>query len=246
MGDDDEPYDFNAYVNSKFGETGRKGLLNQMIGVDVASRTGFNGLIWRDDPRRMAEVGPFLYTLEQAMGPAYGAYLSAERGVELFKEGEYQRAIEAITPSFIRNGFKAMRMAEEGVRNKDGTPVVEDISRYNLMMQAVGFNPAEVAEARERAGVDAKIKNKLIKRRASLIDQYYAAWQEDDQAELDAVLEKIKDFSTKNPYPGLLITPDTLYKSIMNRQKQQYLSVDGLYLPLPLRYRIDEITQGGG
>ena len=246
MGDDDEPYDFNAYVNAKFGETGRKGLLNQMIGVDVASRTGFNGLIWRDDPRRMAEVGPFLYTLEQAMGPAYGAFLSGQRGYELFKEGEYQRAIEAITPSFIRNGFKTLRMAEEGVRNKDGTPIVENVSNYNLMMQAIGFNPAKVAEARERAGVDAKIKDKLIKRRSALIDQFYAAWQEDDQKELDAVLEKITDFSTKNPYPGLMITPDTLYKSIMNRQKQQYLSVDGLYMPLPLRYRVDEITQGGG
>lgn len=246
MGDDDEPYDFNAYVNAKFGETGRKGLLNQMIGVDVASRTGFNGLIWRDDPKRMAEVGPFLYVLEQAMGPAYGAYLSAERGYELFMEGEYQRAIEALTPSFIRNGFKTLRMAEEGVRNKDGTPIVENVSNYNLMMQAIGFNPAKVAEARERASVDVKIKDKLIKRRAALIDQYYAAWQEGDQKELDAVLDRIRDFSTKNPYPGLMITPDTLYKSIMNRQKQQYMSVDGLYLPLPLRYRIDEITQGGG
>jgi hypothetical protein len=246
MGDDDEPYDFNAYVNSKFGETGRKGLLNQMIGVDVASRTGFNGLIWRDDPKRMAEVGPFLYALEQAMGPAYGAFLSGQRGYELFTEGEYQRSIEAITPSFIRNGFKALRMAEEGVRNKDGTPVVENISDYNLMMQVIGFNPAEVAEARERAGVDVKIKDKLIKRRSALIDQFYAAWQEDDQEELDAVIKKIEDFSTKNPYPGLLITPDTLYKSIVNRQKQQYLSVDGLYMPLPLRYRVDEITQWGG
>jgi hypothetical protein len=187
-----------------------------------------------------------LYTLEQAMGPAYGAFLSGQRGYELFKEGEYQRAIEAITPSFIRNGFKTLRMAEEGVRNKDGTPIVENVSNYNLMMQAIGFNPAKVAEARERAGVDAKIKDKLIKRRSALIDQFYAAWQEDDQKELDAVLEKITDFSTKNPYPGLMITPDTLYKSIMNRQKQQYLSVDGLYMPLPLRYRVDEITQGGG
>ena len=111
------------------------------------------------------------------------------------------------------------------------------------MMQLIGFNPAKVAEARERAGVDTKIKDKLVKRRASLIDQYYAAWQEDDKKEMDAVIEKIKDFSTKNPYPGLIITPDTLYKSIINRQKQQYLSVDGLYLPLPLRYRINEITE---
>ena len=242
MGDDDEPYDFNAYVNAKFGETGRKGLLNQMIGVDVASRTGFNGLIWRDDPRRMAEVGPFLYTLEQAMGPAYGAFLSAQRGVTLFGEGEYQRAIEAITPSFIRNGFKTLRMAEEGVRNKDGTPVVENISNYNLMMQAVGFNPAEVAEARERAGVSSKFDDKLLKRRAALIDQYNAAWQEKDRQGVQEVLADIKKFNRKNPRQGLIITPDTLMKSLIGRRTRQLQSVDGLYLPYGIRSRVEELA----
>jgi hypothetical protein len=242
MGDDDEPYDFNAYVNAKFGETGRKGLLNQMIGVDIASRTGFNGMLWRDDPKRMAEVGPFLYTLEQALGPAYGAFLSAQRGVELFNQGEYMRSIEALTPSFVRNGFKTLRMAEEGVRNKDGTPVVEDISRYNLMMQAVGFNPAEVAEARERAGVRAKFDNKLLKRRSALLDQYYAAWQEGDQQGIDDALKDIEKFNAKNPYKGLVIFPNTLIKSVTMRQRRQFMSIDGLYTNPTYMQRINELS----
>jgi hypothetical protein len=242
MGDDDEPYDFNAYVNDKFGETGRKGLLNQMIGVDIASRTGFNGMLWRDDPKRMAEVGPFLYTLEQALGPAYGAFLSAQRGVELFNQGEYMRSIEALTPSFVRNGFKTLRMAEEGVRNKDGTPVVEDISRYNLMMQAVGFNPAEVAEARERAGVRAKFDNKLLKRRSALLDQYYAAWQEGDQQGIDDALKDIEKFNAKNPYKGLVIFPNTLIKSVTMRQRRQFMSIDGLYTNPTYMQRINELS----
>ena len=66
-GDDDEPYDFKAYLRHKFGETGLKGLLNKVTGIDIASRTGFNGMVWRDDPKRLSEVGPFLYVLEQAM-----------------------------------------------------------------------------------------------------------------------------------------------------------------------------------
>ena len=244
MGDDDEPFDFEAYINDKFGETGRKGLLNQAIGVDVASRTGFNGLIWKDDPQRMAEVGVFLYTLEQAMGPAYGAFLSAQRGVELFKEGEYQRSIEAITPSFIRNGFKTLRMAEEGVRNKDGTPVVENISDYNLMMQLIGFNPRQVAEARESAGVAAKFDRKLRARREKLINQYYSAWQEKDQQGIKEVLTSIRKFNVQNPQQGLAITPDTLMRSITNKKQRQAMSVDGLYLPMPVRNRVDELAGG--
>jgi hypothetical protein len=171
--------------------------------------------------------------------------LSAQRGAELFGEGEYQRAIEAITPSFIRNGFKAMRMAEEGVRNKDGTPLVEDISNYNLMMQLVGFNPAEVAEARERAGVAAKFERELKARRSKLINEYNAAWREGDQKELDKVWNKIVDFNDKNPYKGLVIKKSTLRESILGRSKRQLQSVDGLYLPMPTRARVNELTEGG-
>ena len=245
MGDDDEPYDFTAYVNKKFGETGRKGLLNQLIGVDVASRTGFNGLIWRDDPKRMAEVGPFLYALEQAMGPAYGAFLSAQRGVELFQQNEYLRSIEAITPSFIRNGLKTIRMAEEGVRNRDGTPIVEDISGYNLMMQAVGFNPREVAEKRESASVDAKIRDKIAKRRDVLLDQYYAAWQESDKQGIQEALDNIRKFNEKNTQRGVAITTQTLMRSIMGRQRRQREAVNGLYMSEGLRNRVEEIREGG-
>jgi len=245
MGDDDEPYDFNAYVNSKFGETGRKGLLNQMIGVDVASRTGFNGLIWREDPRRMSEVGVLTYGLEQALGPSYAAFVNMGRGIKLFKEGEYQRSVEAFSPSFIRNGLKAMRIAEEGVRSKDGTPIVEDVSKYNVMMQAVGFNSAEAAEARERAGFDYKIQKGLLNRRTALLDQYYAAWQENDEQGMQEALDSIAKFNEKNPQRGLRIKGSTLIKSIKGRTTRQEMSVDGLYMPMPIRNRVQEILEGG-
>jgi len=244
MGDDDEPYDFTAYVDKKFGETGRKGLLNQMIRVDVASRTGFNGLIWRDDPKRMAEVGPFLYTLEQAMGPAYGAFLSAQRGYDLFKEGEYQRSIEAITPSFIRNGFKSLRMAQEGVRNKDGTPIVEDISGYNLMMQAVGFTPREVSAKREDVSSKIKIRDKLEARRNALIDQYAAAYMEGDRQGTLEAWESIQKFNRSNPMKPYRIMNSTIATSIQDRLEKQRKSIDGLYLTPRERFRIDQIQSG--
>jgi len=245
MGDDDEPYDFSAYVDSKYGVMGRKGLLNELIGLDIASRTGFNGMIWRDDHKRMAEVGPFLYALEQAMGPAYGAFRSAERGYELFKEGEYQRSIEALTPSFIRNGFKTLRMAEEGVRNKDGTPIVKDISGYNLMMQLVGFTPSEVSAKREDASMKSKLNEKLEKRRDSLLNQYAAAWMEKDREGVQEALRSIRAFNERNPMRPYFIKASTLRKSILDRREKQLMSVNGLYLSPYERYRVEQLKSGG-
>ena len=120
--------------------------------------------------------------------------------------------------------------------------MVENISNYNLMMQAVGFNPAEVAEARERAGVSSKFDDKLLKRRAALIDQYNAAWQEKDRQGVQEVLADIKKFNRKNPRKGLIITPDTLMKSLIGRRTRQLQSVDGLYLPYGIRSRVEELA----
>ena len=243
-GDDDEPFDPTGYVNEAFTETGRKGLLSQMIGVDIASRTGFNGLLWREDYKRMSDIGPVLYTLEQAMGPAYAAFMGITRGIGLAGEGEYQRAIEAIAPSYIRNAWKTLRYAEDGVRNRDGTPVVEDVGAYNLMMQLVGFAPSEVSYARERASVAAKLEDKLTGRRSSLLDKYYSAWQEQDVEGMQEALEEIKKFNAKNPQKGLAITQSTLRKSIAGRVTRQQQSVDGLYIPMSIRNRIAQILPG--
>ena len=243
--DEDEPFDMTGYVNNALSETGRKGLLNQLIGVDIASRTGFNGLIWREDYKRMGDVGPLLYTLEQAMGPSYAATMSIGRGIGLLNEGEYKRAVEAIAPSFIRNIGKTLRyIAEEGVRNKDGTPVVEDVGGYNLMMQAVGFAPSEVSYARERASSTAKLSDKLVQRRSSLLDKYYAAWQEQDAEGMQEALDDIKKFNAKNPQKGLAITQDSIRRSITGRVTRQEQSVDGLYVPLSIRNRIAQILPG--
>jgi hypothetical protein len=244
IGDDDEPFDATAYVDSALTETGRKGLINKFINLDIAARTGFNGMLWREDYKRMGDVGPVLYTLEQAMGPAYAAAMGVGRGIGLAFEGEYQRAVEAIAPSYIRNAWKTLRYAEEGVRNKDGVPVVENVGDYNLMMQLVGFAPSEVSYARERASAASKLSDKLVSRRSSLLDQYYAAWQEQDAEGMDEALDNIMKFNAKNPQKGLAITQSTLRKSINGRVTRQEQSVDGLYLPMSVRNRIAQILPG--
>ena len=244
-GDDDEPYDFKAYLRHKFGETGLKGLLNKVTGIDIASRTGFNGMVWRDDPKRMSEVGPFLYVLEQAMGPAYGAYLSADRGYELFKEGEYLRSIEAITPSFVRNGFKAFRLNTEGARTKDGKPLVEDTTKYNEFMQLLGFTPSEVSAKREEASERYGLEKKLEKRRKTLITQFVNARLERDREGMQEARQEIRAFNKKHPMKRYFIGEETLYKSILDRRTRQLQSVNGLYQPPAVQQRVQQLIEGG-
>jgi len=69
MGDDDEPYDLEQEVLDAVGTLGLNGPVNELLNVDIGSSTGFYGLLWRDDPKRLAEVGLPVYVLERVAGP---------------------------------------------------------------------------------------------------------------------------------------------------------------------------------
>jgi hypothetical protein len=241
--DDDEPFDMDATVRAAFGDIGYKGPINALLAVDIASRTGFNGLLWRDDPKRLAEIGPTLYAIEQAAGPAYGAFRNAERGLKLVQEGEWQRGMEALSPSFIRNGLKAFRLGTEGSKTKDGVPITDDIGVYNTFMQIFGFNPAELAEAQARAGAEKRAERAIMDRRAALLEKAYLARQENDASGLSDIMEAIGKFNDNNP--EVPITAKTLRSSFMSRNRQIAESVDGVYLNPKLRNRLMD-TYGGG
>lgn len=241
--DDDEPFDMDATVRAAFGDIGYKGPVNALLAVDIASRTGFNGLLWRDDPKRVAEIGPTLYAIEQAAGPAYGAFRNAERGLKLVQEGEWQRGMEALSPSFVRNGLKAFRLGTEGAKTKDGVTITDDIGAYNTFMQLFGFNPAELAEAQARAGAEKRAERAIMDRRAALLEKAFMARQEGDNDGLQDIMKAIGKFNDKNP--EIAITAKTLRNSQMSRQRHMAESVDGVYLNPKLRTRLME-TYGGG
>ena len=241
--DDDEPFDMDATVRGAFGDIGYKGPVNALLAVDIASRTGFNGLLWRDDPKRLAEIGPTLYAIEQAAGPAYGAFRNAERGLKLVQEGEWQRGMEALSPSFIRNGLKAFRLGTEGAMTKDGVPITDDIGAYNTFMQIFGFNPAALAEAQARAGAEKRAERAIMDRRAALLEKAFLARQEGDADGLSDVMETIGKFNEKNP--EVPITAKSLRASALSRQRKMAESTGGVYLNPKLRNRLIE-TYGGG
>lgn len=227
--DDDEPFDPDEFVRESIGEMGYKGPLNKLLMVDVASRTGFNGLLWRDDPKRVSEIGPVLYAVEQALGPSYAVLTGFGRSYQLFKEGEIQRAIEAAPPSYIRNGFKALRFAEEGARTKDGIRIIEDPSAYNITMQAIGFTPAELSEARARAGAMKQAQTKINERRASLLNRLDAARVSGDSNGVRDAYRSIAKFNRANP--SFAITADTMSRSFRERRRREQFIIDGVYLP---------------
>lgn len=242
FGDDDDPVKSNEIVRQSVGALAHKGVVNQLFMLDVASRTGFNGLLWRDDDRRLEEVGPVLFAAEQIFGPSYAAFMGFFRGYKDYKEGHYDRALEAVTPAFIRNNLKAYRFAVEGAESRSGEKIFDDFNSYELFMQAVGFTPTEVAERSEIAGALASRMSDLTDRKTALLNRLYLARINKDKEGEREVREAIKRFNqndfvkkTRN-----VIGNDEMDESFDRRRRNARNSIYGINVPEKARRQLEK------
>ena len=240
MGDDDDPVDIDGYVNEAVGDLIYKGPVNQLLNIDIAGRTGFNNLVWRDNPKRLAEVGPVTYAIEQLAGPSYSAALNVQRGLGMISDGEVWRGFEALTPGAVRNVAKGFRFAIDGATNRDGVPIVEDVNAYNVVMQIAGFTPADLAEAYARAGAKKQIEKKILERRTSLLDKLYAARQDGDLDGVQEIREAIRDFNEKNPEKNVRIEQSTMDRSYRGHKQREREMEDGVRINPALKRRLNE------
>ena len=229
LGDDDEPFDSAEALREAVGDLGYKGPLNQILGVDIAARTGFNGLLWRDDKKRLAEVGPILYATERLLGPAYSVfYDNPKRALDYLEKDQGERALEAVLPSFLRNILKGVRFANEGALNSKGVPIVEDVSAYNSLMQIFGFTPAQLSEAYARAGAMKSAETYVENRRTALLDALYLAKSNMDADGMADAYEAIANFNAAHPDNPISAKTEKRSESMHNKAMTQY--VDGVRL----------------
>jgi len=129
-------------------------------------------LIFRDDPRGIAEHGYVLSAMKNAFGPAGSYLIGAERGIKAMNEGQVERGIESLVPSWLRNGMKGMRYMSEGALTLKGDPVEEDISAYNGLMQIIGFSPASLSSTYEKTSAAKGYEREVATRRQRLLNKY--------------------------------------------------------------------------
>ena len=230
FGDEDEPYDFDESVKDLFGELGYKGPLNKILDTDIAARTGFSNLIWRDDARRVQEIGIPGYILETALGPSYSYAKNIGRGVEDMANGEIYRGIEQTLPAFARNGMKAARYATEGARTRGGAELVDDLNAYNSFMQIFGFTNEDLSNAYERNNAMKQGERKILRRRTGLLTAAFLARDTGDREMIAEVRKEIRKYNSTGVGKLNRITPSTLNSSYKARKESIESSVNGITL----------------
>ena len=239
FGDEDEPFDFNEEMRDVFGELGYKGVFNYVTNIELSNRVGIaTDLIFRDDPRGVAEHGYILSAMQQMFGPAGSYAVSVGNGINMIKEGNVERGIEAIMPSFVRNGMKGARYMIEGALTLKGDPVDEDINAYNGLMQAIGFSPADLSSNYEKTSAAKSYEKEVGARRVRLLNLHDMAKTTGDMDLMSETKENISEFNSK--HPNSKITGDTLRRSESSRKAAEKNMINGVTFNKKLRGEIEE------
>lgn len=227
FGDDDEPYNFDEDMRDFFGELLYKGPTNFFTNLEIANRTGVaQDLVFRDDPRSIAEHGYVLSAMRNAFGPAGSYAVNAENAIKMMGEGHTERAVEALVPSWMRNGMKGMRYMSEGALTLKGDPVEEDIGAYNSMMQIIGFSPASLSSTYEKTSAAKGYEKAVADRKQKLLNKYAMAQHAGDTELMADVREDIANFNSK--HAGNQITSTTLLKSKKAREAAEKNMINGV------------------
>ncbi len=235
-GDDDDPWDAEValrnYLAEAFGPTISnllmKGAPRALTPADISSRVGINNLLLPDvqeglEGKRWAESA-----MAGALGPVAGIGLNVAKGTQEISEGHNLRGLETILPVFLKNFAKTYRYGEEGVQDKTGVSIMDEVSSMDLLVQGMGFSPSDVRTANEGKSAIYQLDKKLNARRGRLVALWSRAKMMDDQAEMDNIWNDIEKFNEKNPFRR--ITRVNLNQSYKNRQRRIDRSEDGIYL----------------
>ena len=242
--DDEEVFDFELeftqWAADTFGQNAGTLLtrgVGNAAGVDLASRTKLDDMWFRDGRKNQDETEALQSFLVEQLGPTVGLAINAAEAVKLFNTGHTDRAIEMISPAFIKNPLVAARYANEGVNTLRGDPLVEDVGSFSLLMQSIGLRPADVAEIQFRNITIKGQEQAILKERQNLLNLYGIAFMANDSDTLEKAYERIEKFNTK--HPSVWIPAKTLTTSIKERMTKSAQTENGLYIDKRLRGVLD-------
>ena len=237
---EDDEDDFNTMVRKYLGEGWYKGAINEITGLDVASRVGLSHLLIqsnRFNPRASVEEDIMFYI----GGPALSTGKRFIRAGQDFAEGEVMRGIESALPAGVSNVLKVTggTIAKDGgFYTRRGDPIYSDMSTWEMMAKGVGFSPTEYTFRQEVNQRDKRVERAVTEERSKIMKRVYIAMRNGDFEAYDQAMEDMFKFNERHPTAG--IDGKSLRRSLKQHQKTSSEMYNGVTINPRVRSMIDE------
>jgi len=209
LGDDDEPEDYRLMYTNWLQDTFPKTVadllthgLPSLAGADISKRVGLQDVygMQSDPPPRLHGKELAAWWAANQLGPVFSVGAGLAQGYdEMINKGNYMKGLEAAAPKPIKDVFKAIRVATDGVKTGAGKKLIPDdqIGPDEVLMIALGFNPEEISKAQGAERSLRGISTRITERRGKLIRRAAEAILEGDGD--SAAMEDIRKFNLRMP-----------------------------------------------
>ncbi|WP_331373778.1 PLxRFG domain-containing protein [Sinorhizobium chiapasense] len=241
LGDDDDPMGFEQrfranivdILGPQLGGIVLNGAPGHYLGIDLTSRIGMPDLWFRSPSRELQGKDEYQYWLSQSLGATVSLGEQFYRGFNVITdEGDVARGLEMMAPKAVRDLMKAYRYADEGVTSLRGDEIVpqDEIGISNIIAQALGFTPAEVAETWDRNSALKDAESRVKQKRQRLITRFAMAALAKDKEAMSEAVDGIKRFNAVKVNAPVAITKETLQRSIKTRAGISAKRQDGVLI----------------
>jgi len=182
-------------LGQKGGEIFSRGI-TRAIGIDTASRQGWNSLLTYGEPKDAAKVQDLkAWVFDTVAGAPAGWVLDQIRMTQALGKGDYAKAAELFVPvKGLTDAWKAYTGLEPK-RDDRGRVTRPGYSAYDAAVKSIGFTPSSEAENYEKRARFADQSRRAGLERSTLINNWVTAKPGDKAAAMKAA----QDWSKTQP-----------------------------------------------
>jgi hypothetical protein len=237
----DDEDDVDTIVRKAISEGPFKGVVSEVLGVDVASRIKLTDLVINENRFSNSE------SLEQSIGFYLGGpFLSTMsrfyRAIGDYSQGNYHEMADSLLPPALTNFKKSVRYAmDDGIKTRREDYVYRDLSTGELIGKAFGFAPTEYTFRQAKNARNKKVENAVIDKAVDLRAKYFQAVRRSDPDAIKDIINDIAEFNRK--HPAAAIANDQLNQSVKRHFETSASMINGVTVNDRLRNDIERSNE---
>lgn len=257
--DEDPKLELTRFLNEVTGGNAQwlmSGIFHNLGGFDLSRSISLGRLVPGTDV--LANEGDLNFKFTNMAADLTGPFGGTVQGVLQFltsTDPNWLRRAGYALPGTSRSLLQTYLFHTEGVRGGNGAIITRDrdgtirnLTGYELMGRALGFQPAIVSHNRELDRTQREQQEFWMNRRASLTRLMWEAKVQNDREAIADVRERIREYNAKAPSKELRLSERDLQQSMRQRQLRLQRDEEGR-APLrrydPLYQEVENALRGG-
>ena len=230
----DREADLRGFLNNQFGpEMGQliaRGAIDTLAGTSVHRRVSFANVL-EIPALESFDMAGVLKMVGTAMVGASGEDATKfANGMQAMLQGDVYGGLKSMIPRPVRDVMTANELATQGVKTQRGRTILpaENITPWDVAVQAAGFQPSRVSEAREGSAAVQQARDEAKSEQTRLSHRWLQAAPEERQ-------NVMQEINLHNQDPRTAGFKVTMHQLLLDEQQQRKRSqMPGAYgLRLP-------------